>query len=79
MQTKNSRHGCGEGGEKSTIVGAKKRPGAKAPVFICLFAGLKPCAPSEKQQQRLFQQLVKVVPRYRNDWGESGNVFFSGM
>ena len=35
------------------------RPGAKVPEFAAFFAGLKPCAPTEKQKQRLFRKLLE--------------------
>jgi hypothetical protein len=41
----------------------KEGPGLKPLVFAVLFAGLKPCAPSQKQNQWLFPQPVK--PRWK--------------
>jgi len=37
----------------------KKDPGLKPLVADAFFAGLKPCAPSEKAQRRVFPQAVK--------------------
>jgi hypothetical protein len=43
------------------IVALNRRPGAKAPLSLWgLFAGLKPCAPSETQRQRYFEHLLKL-------------------
>jgi len=56
------RPGAKEGAEKCVRQRLQEGPGLKPLEFAGIFAGLKPCAPTERHKACIFPQPVKPRP-----------------